>query len=177
MRKTILYIAMSLDGFIADSLGEVDWLQGDDSDPENPGTYDSFAETVDTIVMGRTTYEQIAEELSPNVWPYPGLECFVITERSFLETEKIRASDNPVELVDRLKKRPGRDIWIAGGAKLVQSLLKADRIDQFRITIIPVILGCGIRLFEYLPENIPLKLKATLISNGMAELIYERRPD
>ena len=74
MRTVTLYIAMSLDGFIADRHGGVDWLYGNTPD-DNGGSYESFAAGVDTVIMGRRTYDQITAELSVGAWPYEGMDC------------------------------------------------------------------------------------------------------
>ena len=78
MRTVTLYIAMSLDGFIADRHGGVDWLYGNTPD-DNGGSYESFAAGVDTVIMGRRTYDQITAELSVGSWPYEGMDCYVLT--------------------------------------------------------------------------------------------------
>ena len=80
MRKVILFIAMSLDGYIADRNGKVDWLNGQDDHVENLNTYSIFIEGVDTVVMGWNPYHQIITELSPKEWVYSGLASYVITE-------------------------------------------------------------------------------------------------
>ena len=80
MRKAVLYIALSLDGFIADSAGGVGWLHGHDPALEE-GSYGEFAATVDTVIMGRRTYDQVRGELSPGAWPYEGMDCYVLTHR------------------------------------------------------------------------------------------------
>ena len=81
MRKVVIYIAMSLDGYIADKNGSVSWLGGDGSDKDNFGSYPEFIETVDTVILGYTTYNQIVTELSPDVWPYDGKATYVPTHR------------------------------------------------------------------------------------------------
>ena len=73
MRKVVLYIAMSLDGYIADSTGKVDWLNGHGSEEENVDTYSAFIRDVDTVIMGWNTYDQVTTELSPDEWVYKGL--------------------------------------------------------------------------------------------------------
>ncbi len=72
MRKTILYIAMSLDGYIADRDGGVAWLAGDGSSPDHPGSYPRFYESIDTVILGYATYRQIVTELFPDGWIYQG---------------------------------------------------------------------------------------------------------
>ena len=81
-RKVILYITASLDGYIARKDGSIDWLSGDGSDPNIDNGYSAFCKTVDTIIMGSKTYEQIIHELSPNMWIYDGMQCFVATTRN-----------------------------------------------------------------------------------------------
>lgn len=81
MRSTILYIAMSLDGYIADTNGSVDWLAGDGSAPDTNAEDAAFFQSIDTIILGRRTYDQITTELSPEAWPYEPFMTYVITHR------------------------------------------------------------------------------------------------
>lgn len=176
MRKISLFIAMSLDGYIADSKGGVDWLNGQGNDEEDIDTYPEFIKTIDTIVMGWNTYHQIVTELSPNEWVYNGATTYVITHKEHISSEKIRfVNMDPVGLVKRLKGEDGKDVWICGGADLVQQFVNEDLIDRYHITVIPVLLGSGIRLFENGKDKIYLRLLDTQSYNGMTELIYERR--
>lgn len=178
MRKTILYIAMSLDGFIADAKGGVDWLTGDGSDPAAPGSYDTFIQEIDTVVMGRNTYDQITDELSPDAWPYAGLTTYVVTHHPLPDQPGIHfTADTPEALVRRLQAGDGKGLWICGGAQIAQTLLREDLIDRLQVTIIPTLLGDGIRLFDTLPAEMRLSLVATHQENGMVELMYERRTD
>lgn len=102
---------MSVDGYIAGENGGVGWLSGDGSQPHAPGSYPAFYETVDTVVMGWTTYRQIVTELSPKVWPYEGCQCHVATHRNESNRDGICFwKGEPSELVDNLKKGFGRDI-------------------------------------------------------------------
>ena len=79
MRRICLFIAMSLDGYIADSKGGVDWLVGQGNDDENIDAYSDFAKNIDTVLMGWNTYHQIITELSPNEWVYNDFTTYVIT--------------------------------------------------------------------------------------------------
>ena len=72
MEKSVLYLAISVDGYLADEQGGVGWLVGDGSEPDAPGSYPAFLDTVDAIVMGWTTYHQLITELSPDSWPMKG---------------------------------------------------------------------------------------------------------
>ena len=175
MRKISLFIAMSLDGYIADSRGSVDWLQGQ-GDGEDIDTYSEFIKGIDTILMGWNTYHQIVTELSPGEWIYRDCMTYVITHNEHISSEKIRfVNMNPTDLIKSLRKENGRDIWICGGANLVQQLVNQDLIDCYHITVIPVLLGSGVRLFENTKHEIKLKLLDTRSYNGMTDLIYVRR--
>ena len=176
MRKTILYIAMSLDGYIADKNGSVDWLTGQGTDEENVDTYSEFIKDIDTVVMGWNTYAQVITELSPGKWPYENLTSYIITHRNEKPAEKIRfVREDPCELIMRLRKMQGKNIWICGGAGIIQPLIKGNLIDEYYISIIPAILGDGIPLFGKRETEIQLQLKYTRTYNGITELVYVRR--
>lgn len=176
MRPVSLFIAMSLDGYIADSKGKVDWLQGQGNDTEQMDSYSEFIKEMDTVLMGWNTYRQIVEELSPKQWIYSDLTTYVVTHNPLVSSETIRFTDsNPADLIRNLKKETGKGIWICGGANLISQLLKEDCIDYYYITIIPTLLGSGIRLFESREGEILLKLRYTRSYNGMTDLVYERR--
>lgn len=167
---------MSLDGYIADSSGNVDWLGGQGNDSENMDTYSGFVKNIDTVLMGWNTYHQIVTELSPEEWAYKDLKTYVITHRECKSLEDIIfTKTSPVDLVNMLKKENGKDVWVCGGASLVRQLVKEDLIDRYYITVIPTILGSGIRLFENTDKEIPLKLVKTQSYNGMVDLVYVRR--
>lgn len=176
MRKIVLFIAMSLDGCIADSSGGIGWLEGQTSGEDDMVSYKEFIQNIDTVIMGANTYRQLITELSPNEWTYPNLTSYIITHSPEPPKEKIRFTDeNPCQLVKRLKNEVGKDIWICGGAKIVRQLMQADLIDQYYINVIPTILGTGIYLFDMLEKEIKLKLIQTKSYNGITDLVYERR--
>lgn len=176
MKKVNLFIAMSLDGYIADSKGGVDWLKGQGNDNENIDVYSEFVKNIGTILMGWNTYHQIITELSPDQWIYEDFITYVITHNEHTSSEKIRfINTNPSDLIKRLRKEQGKDIWICGGANLVQQLISEDLIDCYYITVIPTILGSGIRLFNNGKHEIRLRLLNTRSYNGMTDLVYIRR--
>ena len=176
MRKISLFIAMSLDGYIADRKGGVDWLKGQGNEDESIDSYSEFVKNIDTILMGWNTYHQIVAELSPEKWVYGDFTTYVITHKEHTSSEKVRFINvNPTDLVKELKEECGKDIWICGGASLVQQLINENLIDYYYITVIPTLLGSGIRLFENTVNEIKLKLLKTQSYNGMTELIYARR--
>lgn len=176
MRKVVLFIAMSLDGYIADKYGNVDWLNGQDRNEENIDTYSVFVRDVDTIIMGWDTYYQIVNKLSPTEWIYANLTSYVITHRKLSSKNEIFFTEkDPICLVKELKNKEGKNIWICGGANIVQQLVETDLIDEYYISVIPTILGSGIRLFGTISDEMKLKLISTQAYNGIVELIYTHR--
>ncbi|MDE6953424.1 MAG: dihydrofolate reductase family protein [Erysipelotrichales bacterium] len=173
MRKIILYIAMSLDGKIADENGNVNWLVGDDIH-DTSSTYDNFIQNIDTVIMGYNTYHQVVTELSPDTWVYKGLKTFVFTHKSLTSSYGIEfINESIVDKIQQLKQENGKDIWICGGASIIQPLIENHLIDIYRISIIPTILGKGISLFSSYSQN--LKLIESKTINGIIELIYEKK--
>ena len=118
-RKVILYIAQSLDGCIADPHGKVDWLN---EAPAEDAGYAAFAKTIDTVILGHRTYCHIHDELSPAVWPYAGMQSYVLTHQDRPAQEGIRFVCQPVTaLIHTLKQEKGKDIWICGGSRSARS--------------------------------------------------------
>ena len=176
MRKVVLFIAMSLDGYIADEHGNVDWLNGQDMSVENIDTYSVFVRDVDTVIMGWDTYHQIVTELSPAEWIYANLTSYVITHRKLPSKKEIYFTGKaPSDIVRELKNKEGKGIWICGGANIVQQLVQNDLIDEYYISVIPTVLGSGIRLFGKGKREIKLRLLHAESYNGMTDLIYVRR--
>ena len=176
MRKITLFIAMSLDGYIADNNGGVDWLNGQGNDTENIDVYSEFVKDIDTVMMGWNTYHQVVTELSPNDWVYKDFTTYVFTHKKEKSSEQIRfTSENPFSLLKQLKEKDGKGLCICGGAHIVQQLINEDLIDEYYISVIPTILGGGIRLFENTEQEIKLKLLKTQTYNGIVDLVYVRR--
>lgn len=176
MRTVTLYIAMSLDGYIADQEGRVDWLMGQEPGQDDMVSYTEFIKEIDTVMMGWTTYHQIVTELSPDAWAYRGMDTYVMTHREMPEQEEIRFTGEDIcSLLRRLKQEDGYGIWICGGASIVQPLIAADLIDRYHISVIPTILGDGIKLFGTVKEEIKLRCVDTRTYNGITDLVYERR--
>ena len=177
MRKTVLYIGMSLDGYIADPNGGVGWMNGQEESAENGDSYENFIKTVDTVIMGWNTYHQVTTELSAGEWVYEGLTTWVITHRTAEEGEKAAESPilftdrSPCDLVKSLKKEEGKNIWICGGADIVRQLMEEDLIDVYHISILPILLGDGIRLFQTSEKERKLRLIRTESENGITGLV------
>lgn len=176
MREVTLFIAMSLDGYIADENGGVDWLEGDGTAGPVFDPYPDFVRNIATILIGWNTYHQIVSELSPDYWVYEEQETIVFTHREQPSSNKIRfTKEDPVTYLKELKKTKGKGIWICGGASLISQLRNADLIDCYDITIIPVLLGSGIRLFEQRNQTEKLRLEKVQHGQGMVNLVYTRR--
>lgn len=176
MRRVVLFIAMSLDGYIADTNGKVDWLIGQDENVPTADSYADFEKSIDTVIMGWTTYHQIITELSPEQWVYENLQSYVITHRNYPATDNITfVSADPCLLVKELTQKNGKDIWICGGADIIRQLMRHNLVDVYHISVIPTILGNGTPLFHCLEQEIPLRLIASRSSNGITELIYQKR--
>lgn len=171
MRKVVLFIAMSIDGCIADPKGGISWLEGQTPGANDMISYEEFIRDVDTVIMGANTYRQLVTELSPDEWMYPNLISYIVTHAPQPSTEKIRFTDeDPCKLVNRLKMEEGKNIWICGGANLVQQLVRADLIDRYYLNVLPTILGEGIHLFDGLEKELKLKLVKTRSYNGITDL-------
>ncbi|WP_194191524.1 dihydrofolate reductase family protein [Clostridium chrysemydis] len=173
-RKCVLYVAMSLDGYIADINGGVDWLnqvQGDGSD----NGFCEFSQTVDTVIMGRKSYEQI---LTFGNWPYKDMDAYVFSQTLEKACENIKVVNrNAAEFLKDIRKNDGRDIWLLGGAELIDEFIKQNLIDEYIVSIIPTILGGGISLFK---DNRPLT-QLTLIKKetfgDIVQVTYIRTED
>lgn len=170
MRKAAAYLAVSLDGYIADADGGVGWL--DDFADAEDGGYEAFVQTVDTVVMGGRTYRQVTQELSPGLWPYEGLDCWVWTHDSGPLPHARRIEGDLAAWLHAQKQKPGKDIWLCGGVALIAAAADAGEVGRWHLTVLPVLLGGGIRLFPE-GQKQSLRLVSARQSGGMAELIYE----
>lgn len=179
MRKVILYAAMSIDGYLADKQGGIDWLEGDGSSNDSMPWYEDFYESVDTILMGRNTYQQIVEDITVGFWLYGDKKTYIFTSQGEKEEgnkkELVFTAKNPADLIHWLKHRKGKDIWLCGGANLIAQCQKAQLIDEYHLTLIPTLLGEGLPLFAPQEGESPLKLLSTREENGMVDLVYGKR--
>jgi dihydrofolate reductase len=134
---------MSLDGYIADSKGGVDWLSAFEGDYG----YSAFYDTIDTLIMGWTTYDQIRS--FGVAWPYPGKKCCVFTTRDHPSDPNVTFIGGEISpVIEDMKLKPGKDIWLVGGAALANTFIHHSLIDEFWITVIPLLLGDGVPLFH-----------------------------
>ena len=168
MRRVVLYIACSLDGYIARSDGRVDWLFTD----QDYGFTD-FLGSVDAVLLGRKTHD-VMVELG---------ERFVAGKKNYIFSRHPTAAHppeveyvagDPRALVDRLRSAPGRDIWLVGGGDLLGQFLDADLVDDMIVFVHPIVLGEGIPLFPGTRRWVDLVLRRTQeFSSGLVELRYE----
>jgi dihydrofolate reductase len=173
--KVSVYIATSLDGFIARTNGDIDWLEGGQSG-EDYG-YTEFMSTVDHVVMGRNTYEKV---LSFGGWHYEK-KVIVLTSREMIIppelTDKVKTlSLSPAALLDELELRGTRHIYLDGGVT-IQRFLQEGLVDEITITTIPILIGEGLSLFGPLDRDEKLELlKSQSFNNGFVQNKYRVIP-
>jgi len=172
-RKLCLFIAISLDGFIAKTDGDISFLNQVELEGEDYG-YSGFINTVDTVILGRKTYDKV---LSMGIEsPYGDRQIFVITRTPRPDSGKtVFFSGKLADLVLSLKCQPGQNIYCDGGAEIISHLLQENLIDEMTVSVIPVLLGDGIRLFGYkFPEQKLQLLKSQSFEKGLVQLHYIR---
>lgn len=171
MRKLLLYIATSIDGYIAASDGSVGWL---DEVPHPEGEdygYAEFYAGIDTTLMGNATYQQV---LGFGDFPYQGKENYVFSRQSYPNTEHVQfLQHDPAAFVNSLKHKTGGDIWLVGGGMLNTVMLDAGLIDEILLFQMPMVLGSGIALFPNAKQTPPLKLlRSSSHTSGVTLLHY-----
>jgi len=170
-----VYIAQSLDGYIADENGNIDWLN-DIPNPENSDFgFAEFMSKIDAVVMGRKTFEKV---VSLGVWSYTK-PVYVITSSLHDLPQKLSGQAEildlkPRQIIEKLEKEGMTNLYIDGGA-LIQSFLYEDLIDVLIITTIPVLLGGGIPLFGKLNRFMKFKFhQFEVLNNSLVKCYYER---
>ncbi|REK74437.1 dihydrofolate reductase family protein [Paenibacillus paeoniae] len=168
-RPVALYIAISLDGYIARENGEIDWLYEIEGEGDNG--YSEFYETIDTVLMGNKTYEHTFE--LADQFPYPDKKCYVFSRSEQEPTSHVTFVTGDVTgFIEKLKEHDGSKIWIVGGAEILDVLLKSKLVDEFIITMMPTILGKGIPLFKKDNPELKLFLAETKRYGQMVQLRY-----
>lgn len=178
MKKIILNLAVTLDGFIEGPNGEVDWcIMDDDMD------FGSFIASIDTIFYGRVSYDawgnfQPDETTSPAekaMWQgIHAKQKYVFSHQSRQDDKATFISSDIANQVAAIKQQGGKDIWLYGGASLIKTFIQSGLIDVYKVSVHPVVLGTGKPLFEDLKGRIGLKLTDTRVfKSGVVELTYE----
>jgi dihydrofolate reductase len=184
MRKIVLDLAVTLDGFIEGPNGEIDWCIME----EDPGLESSFADFlsgIDTIFYGRISYELWGnyqpDEKAGNAMKelYDSIHSkskYVFSNTRHDDDGKaIFISSEIEDKVQKIREQPGKDIWLYGGAKLITTFINFDLVDVYRLAVHPVILGSGKPLFMSIENRVNLKLiDAKGSASGVTLLSYER---
>jgi dihydrofolate reductase len=170
MRKVKLFVASSLDCYIAREDGGIDWLYTD----ADYG-YEKFYDSIDTIIMGRKSYEQ---SLTFDVYPYKGKKVYVFTRKKVRRNNNEQDCEyidtNIQDFVTNLTQLIGKDIWLLGGGEIVSVLLNAGLVDEIILSIHPIILGTGIPLLRNIQKEVNLKLENSLsFERGLMQLCYK----
>lgn len=170
-RKLCLFIAMSLDGYIAKPDGDISFLDEMSQEGEDYG-YNAYIETIDIVILGRKTYDKILSMGNESF--YGERKVYVVTRNPRPDSGRTTFySGDLTDLVQSLKSRAGKNIYCDGGAEIVQRLLAEQLIDELTISIVPVILGTGIRLFDGIyPEQKFKLLESKSFPKGLSQLHY-----
>lgn len=174
MGKLTLYIAASLDGFIAGENDNLDFLSKVAQEGEDYGYHD-FVSSVDTVILGKNTYDWVMKHVDE--FPHANKKSYVITSKN-IETNNntIFYNGNLEELIKQLKAIPESHIFCDGGAQIVNQLLKLKAIDDIILSIIPVILGKGTRLFSNDNPSIDLELLSSKsFTSGLVQIHYKQK--
>lgn len=165
MRKIRLFIACSLDGYIAGEDGGINWLFTGDYG------YKEFYNSIDTVLMGRKTYE-LALKLGET---YKDKRAIIFTtKKNFNKVGNVEFVSDVVPYTKKLKSTKGKDIWLVGGGEIVSLLLNNNLIDEMMIFVHPIILGKGIPLFKNIKKKVKLKLAENLaFEDGLVKLEYK----
>lgn len=177
-RKVILDLAVTLDGFIEGPNGEIDWCIMD-----SDMGFTDFLNQIDTILYGRKSYDSWGQYIPNNddseadkeIWKLVHSKKKYVFSRTQkgIEENVTFIKENIVEEVTKLKKNPGKGIWLYGGASLITSFINLGLVDEFRLSVHPVVLGEGKPLFIDIKERVNLRLVDTKrFSSGVVQLCY-----
>ena len=175
-RKLILYISMSLDGFIATKDDDISWLSAMEKEGEDYG-YAAFTQNIDTYIVGNQTYKTVLKLTGGHFPQADQYDCYVITRQE-------RAHENGVtyyngalkDLIQQIRKEPWKDIYCDGGGQIVQLLMEEDLIDEYIVSVIPIVLGDGKRLFRGNTPRMDLKaMPPKYYDTGLIQIRYIRR--
>ena len=171
-QKIIVYIAMSADGYIARPDGDVGWL--DRPSPKGHYGYGAFFNSIDTILWGRKTYDKGIEMGMKGSSYGPKVKNYVFSRQARQYLPGFQPVNEPVKsFAQRLRKQPGKNIWMMGGGEIIASFLDQGEIDEFSIHVIPILIGEGIPLIQPRHRTVPLKLLSTKrFPDGVVHLNY-----
>lgn len=181
MRKVILDLAVTLDGFIEGLNGEVDWCIMDEE-----MAFEQFLSEIDTIIYGRKSYElwgeytssDKASECEKQTWALVHSKKKIVVSTTHTDPSgEVQYINRNIEAeIRKLKQKPGKDIWLYGGASLISTFINLGLVDEYRLSVHPVVLGAGKPLFESLHERLSLVLTdVRRYSSGVVQLVYRAR--
>jgi dihydrofolate reductase len=168
--KVVYYLAMSLDGFIADHEGGVEWLDDLSIDHKNTG-YESFYEGIDGLIMGRKTYDFVYDY---GQWPYDCKPAWVCTsqELSPLTGCNIQPGRGADSAISEASSMGLTSIWVVGGGNLARSLLEQGLLTHISVSAMPIVLGKGIKLFDGLSVHAHLRQESSTAMSGFSQIEY-----
>ena len=164
MREIIFNIACSLDGYIAREDGRIDWLPIDGGD----FGMKKFMDFIDTVLLGRTTYEQILTFDCD--YPYANKKTYVFSSKPGEKKDSVEFISDMINFSKKLVELPGKNIWLVGGGKIVSSFLNAGLIDKIIISKLPVLIGSGIPLFQNIRKDIKFDILETIQYSGLIQI-------
>lgn len=172
-RKVILYIATSLDGYIAQPNDDLSFLSIVEQEGQDYG-YADFMKTVDAVIVGRKTYDKVISMGFD--FPYADKDAYIITRTARTNTGPVKFYTKDLKsLIDKLKSESGKNIFCDGGAEIVNELLKDDLIDEFIISVVPILVGNGTKLFkDGRPEQKLELISVKSFDKGLTQLHYKR---
>jgi dihydrofolate reductase len=171
-RKVILYIATSLDGYITQPNDDLSFLSIVEQEGQDYG-YADFIKTVDTVIVGRKTYDKVVSMGFD--FPHADKDAYIITRTPKPSIGSVKFyTDDLKSLIDKLKSENGKNIFCDGGAEIVNELLKNDLIDEFIISVIPILVGNGTKLFkDGRPEQKLELVSVKSFDKGLTQLHYK----
>jgi dihydrofolate reductase len=175
-RKLILYVATSLDGYIAQPNDDLSFLSIVEQEGQDYG-YADFVKTVDTVIVGRKTYDKVIA--MGFGFPHADKDAYIITRTPKKSSGSVHFYTEDLKLlVEKLKSENGKNIYCDGGAEIVNELLKADLIDEFIISVIPILVGNGTKLFNDGRPEMKLELVSVKsFDKGLIQMHYKRIED
>jgi dihydrofolate reductase len=176
MRKIILSLAISLDGYICDDNGGYEWIKGHgdkENDTEKNFDFQSFFNDIDVVVMGSKAYEV---HVSGDLSFYEGKKIIVATSREFEPKNNVEFFNGDIcKRILEVIKEEGKNIWLYGGAVLTDRFVRENIVDEYILGVVPTILGNGRSLFKGNYPKIELQLDEYTVDEGITMLTYSKR--
>lgn len=167
--EIIAYVAVSIDGYVADTAGEVHFLEQFGSDEYG---YHAFFETIEGLVMGATTYEQVLGF----GWPYGDRRCLVLTHRELAVPDGVTvtfSSGDTGSAIHEFADGIAGRVWVVGGGRVITEAINAGAVDTLEMYLMPVALGSGVPLFSEPIDGALGPVEATAFGNGVVRLSYD----